>query len=90
MKHRITSEVAADYRALAEKAEAIDSALMELVIATGATSIPDEAKIKILNWIDRAETFRGLAYSLTPQTEWTGGDSQDSANFVTMNPHIAR
>jgi hypothetical protein len=90
MKHRITSETAAEYRALAEKAKAIESALMELVIATGATSIPDEAKIKVLNWIDRAETFRGLSYVLTPQTEWMGGDSQESANFVIINPHIAR
>lgn len=88
MKH-ITQVKADQYRYLATLAKNIESAISELVVATAKADIPELAKVNILNWIDRAETFRGLSYFLTPQTEWTGGDSSNPKNFRVNAPHIA-
>lgn len=89
MKHRITEEQASEYRALADKAKAIEEAFSNLVVATAQADIPDEVKLKIMNWIDRVEAFNGLSYFLTPQPEWLGGDSSNPKNFAINAPHIA-
>jgi len=90
MKNRITTETAATYRDLAAQAKAIEDALAAFLLATVQADIPEKAKLATMDWVKRAETFRGLSYFLTPQTEWTGGDSLDERNHVTMSPHIAR
>jgi len=90
MKLRIDSETEAQYRLLVTKAKLAEEAISELLLATVQSSIPDDAKLKVLDWISRADTFKGISYFLTPQTEWTGGDSVDANNHVVNNPHIAR
>lgn len=88
--HDITEDEARAYRNLAALAKQIERDLAQLAVSTITEEIPDDAKMRILDWIKRAETFRGLSYFLTPQTQWTGGDSQDAKNFKVTAPHIAR
>lgn len=88
--HDITEDEAQAYRRLAARAKQIERDLSQLAVSTVAEEIPDDVKARILDWVDRAETFRGLSYFLTPQTQWTGGDSQDAKNFKVTAPHIAR
>lgn len=77
-------ETITEYRKLASAAGAIESALQEMVVSVVKSAIPEEAKIAVLEWIKRADTFRGLSYMLHPQSEWMGGES-----FKTRAPHIA-
>ncbi len=35
------------------------------------------------------EVLSGLSYLFKPQSEWTGGDSEDPANFKVRAPHIS-
>ena len=35
------------------------------------------------------EALSGLSYLFKPQPEWTGGDSEDPANFKMRAPHIS-
>jgi hypothetical protein len=90
MKTRITEPEAAAYRELASRASAIQSAINDFTVAMMGAGIPDTVKIKIMDRMSDKPSFQSLAYFLTPQTEWTGGDSLDDRNHVTMNPHIAR
>jgi hypothetical protein len=90
MKPYISESEANEYRRLSALAASIESQLEELAVAAVKSNIPDTSKIAILDWIKRAETFRGLSYFLTPQTEWTGGDSQNPENFKLRAPHIVK
>jgi hypothetical protein len=89
MSKHITTEQAAEYRRLAVLADKVNKALDELSLATLQAEIPQAVKANIFDWIARAETFRGLPYFLTPQSEWLGGDSSDPKNFAINAPHIA-
>lgn len=80
----ISEETSAEYLKLSAQASAIENALQEMVVSVVKSAIPDETKIAILDWIKRADTFRGLSYMLHPQSEWMGGES-----FKTRAPHIA-
>lgn len=86
----INETEAQNYHTLAAMAAKIEEDLQSLVVATVESGIPDEVKIHILDWVKRADTFRGLSYMLTPQSEWMGGDSQDAKNFKLRAPHIAK
>jgi hypothetical protein len=68
---------------LANHAKAIESMLSDLTLATLQADIPDKAKIAVQDWISRADTFKGLSYFCTPQSEWQGGE-----NFKVREPHI--
>lgn len=86
MKTQITEEQAIVYRKLAVQARRAQDEIDLLVLHVSQANVPDGAKLNIMDWIERVSAFRGLAclaYFLTPQSEWTGGDS-----FVTNEPHI--
>lgn len=85
----INEITAAQYRKLSALAAEIESKLEGMVVELVQADIPEDAKLRTLAWINRADTFRGLSYFLTPQPEWTGGDSSDPANFKLRAPHIA-
>lgn len=86
----ISEITVAQYRKLSAVAKEIEDKLSQLLGDTAQADIPDEVKLKIMKWLERADTFCGLSYMLTPQPEWMGGDSQDPANFKLRAPHIAR
>lgn len=89
MKTPHINEITAEqYRKLSTLAAEVESKLQELFLATVQSDIPADAQMRVLKWLERAETFRGLSYMLTPQPEWTGGDSQDPKNFKLRAPHI--
>ena len=88
MRRYLNNTEAKEYNDLASKAKAIESALSSLLVDVVTSDIPDDAKCEALDFLKRAETFQGLAYFLTPQTEWMGGDSSDPRNFKTRAPHI--
>lgn len=84
-----TPTESAEYQKLSALAREIEDKLSSLVVATAQAGIPDAVKCNVLDWIKRTETFNGLSYFLTPQTEWLGGDSRDAKNFAVRAPHIA-
>tara|TARA_R110000787_G_scaffold6217_1_gene22086 strand:+ start:550 stop:825 length:276 start_codon:yes stop_codon:yes gene_type:complete len=91
MNHYLTKPEIDDLLSLSEKAKEIESLISDLTVASILSkNIDDETKSNILDWIKRAETFKGLSYFLTPQSEWTGGDSTDESNFKYRKPHICK
>lgn len=89
MKTVHINEITAEqFRKLAAIAREAEEKVQELLVSAVRADIPEDAKMKVLDWIKRAETFRGLSYFLTPQPEWTGGDSSDPKNFKIRAPHI--
>lgn len=88
MKADLTPEQQKEWLKLATLAREIEDKLSELVLATAQAGIADEHKAKVLDWVSRAETFNGLSYFLTPQSEWLGGDDKTSKWAVRL-PHIA-
>ena len=86
MDHYLTPEETDEFSALERRAARISELLLDLTLATvQAQTIDEGTKVNILNWIDRAEGFRGLAYNLHPQGEWQGGEV-----WKTRAPHICR
>lgn len=80
----LTSESEKEYNYLASIAREVEEKLQLLVLETAkARDIPDNVRGNILHWVARAETFRGLSYFLTPQSEWQGGES-----WKVRAPHI--
>lgn len=90
MKTKLTEAEVQEWRKIATQAAKIESLLEELATVAIGANIDNAHKVKVLNWIDRASPFRGMAYFCTPQSEWLGGDSQDSKNFCFRLPHIAK
>ena len=89
MSKRITLHEASQYSMLAAQARKVSAELDALALQALQADIPEASKVNIFKWLERAEPFSGLAYFLTPQPEWTGGDSSDPKNTVLTEPHIA-
>lgn len=89
MKTKLTEEQVLEWRKIANQASKIEAMVSELLVITAQAKIGDADKVKVLDWIDRAEAFSGLSYICTPQSEWLGGDSMDGKNFCYRPPHIA-
>lgn len=54
------------------------------------TELDHECSKNARNRIGHAkEVLSGLSYLCKPQSEWTGGDSEDPANFKVRAPHIS-
>lgn len=83
----LTQSEQAEWLKLSAMAREIEDKLSSLALATVQSSIPDEYKGNVLDWVNRAETFNGLSYFLTPQSEWLGG-SDDNAKWAVRLPHI--
>lgn len=84
MNHYLTPDEVVAYTDLASEARYIEDRLSGLTLHTMQAGIPELVKLEILYWIQRAETFRGLSYFLTPQSEWQGDE-----NWKTRAPNIA-
>lgn len=89
MKRDLTEAEVAAYERLEGLAREIECAKDNLFRAALEAEIPDEAKIRIIQRLERAAST-GLAYDLHVQHEWTGGDSMDADNFKATSPHIER
>jgi hypothetical protein len=79
----LTAEQTETYRRLSSLASKIADAICEFDVAVLNSDIPQEVKVKLLDLTYSLPTD-GLAYRLTPQSEWMGTDQ-----FKTRSPHIA-
>ena len=85
MKTYLKPDQADAFRKLEASARAIENALESLMVDIAQSSIPDADKIGALNWLSRADTFRGFSYALHPQAEWQGGET-----WKTVKPDLSR
>lgn len=81
----LTTEQAATYSALSDKARAITDALQSLAVEIVQSPMPDADKIGALNWLSRGDGLNGFAHALHPQSEWQGGEA-----WKLRRPTIAR
>lgn len=89
MNHYLTPEERAACQSLADKARQIATLMGELVVeAITSEHLTTEERLAVLEWDKRAENYKGFAYFLTPQSEWTGGDSSDPKNTKFRKPHL--
>ena len=88
--NKLTDSQVAEWRKLSDQAKQIETLLSAMAVSVVQSSIADGYKLNVLDWITRADSFRGLSYFCAPQSEWLGGDSTDAKNFCYRLPHIAK
>ncbi len=86
--HYMTIKDHQEVKRLQELAAAAQAAIDRFEQEVCASELlPEEAVHWVMN--ERlGSIMRGLAYFLTPQREWTGGNSADPKNYKFRYPHI--
>ena len=97
MKRETSPLTKAQWMTLHNAAKSIELALSDFQtkLAQAISPIPSEdpLKKKLLSAFEHLPSATELgvcsSYFFMPQSEWTGGDSSDSKNFVLREPHIS-
>lgn len=91
--HYMTEEHAQTFNQLRRMADKAADAVIELdaVVINSEPTLTSDEVLRVLSITnDIGAQLRSLAYMLSPQSEWTGGDSLDSKNFKYRYPHICK
>jgi hypothetical protein len=76
----MTNEQEETYRRLAATARQIAKQISEFEVQAIQSDLSPEVKLRIMDW---GQGYQALAYFLTPQSHWTGGNS-----YEVHAPHI--